>query len=115
MNLLVLFNFVDLVNLVILVILVILFFSGDLVDPGGSGLIPFLGFLHFFGWYRNLSQKTTWNQKKFRNQSGTITRFLLLTGTHINTKFRDVKSKQLYKIPYRSGFEINTLVICNDC
>ena len=99
MNLVVLFNFVDLVNLVSDTCdFGDSGFSGDLVEPGGSGLIPFLGFLHFVGWYRNLSQKTIWNQKKSRNQSGTITRFLLLTGTNINTKFRDVKSKQLYKI-----------------
>ena len=45
-------------------------YSGDLVEPGGSGLIPFLG-------------------------------FLLLICTHINTKLRDVKSKELYKILYR--------------
>ena len=65
MNLVVLFNFVDLVILVILVILDFPVIWLNLVDLVSS---------HFF---------------------------LLLTCTHINTKLRDVKSKELYKILYR--------------
>ena len=97
MNSMALFNFVDLVNLVILVILVILDFPViwlNLVDLVSSHFWDFCILLDGIETClkNNLEPEKSWNQ------SGTITRFLLLTGTHINTKFRDVKSKQLFKI-----------------
>ena len=103
MNSMVLFNFVDLVNLVILVILVILDFPViwlNLVDLVSS---------HFWDSSILLDGietcfKNNLEPEKIPESKSCDYLVLHLTGTHSNTKLRDVKSKQLYKILYRSGF-----------
>ena len=86
MNLVVLFNFVDLVILVILVILDFPVIWLNLVDLVSSHFWDFCIF---------------WMVVEPGIRMVRLLGFLLLTGTHMNTKLRDVKSKHLYKILYR--------------